>query len=239
MSKHFITTGLSAVTLAAGLMMAAPAQAQLGGVTGSVSGTLDAPIRSTTDISARTRTRAKVKTPQPRSNVRIKANSPVTVTYGTTRSGGYHSHNHYGRHTHTHGYDHFYDDHSHGHAHGHSHAHSGGSHVYLHGEIKSRDKDKPSKDKKQAEVMVVYTKAELLTYGTPLRTQSGASMGTIKTLQRTQEGEIVGVTASNTLNVIPVEELTVYGNVLVHTLPEPKPHTKTDINFEAEVVMVD
>ena len=228
MSKQNLITGLSAITLAAGLMIAAPAQAQLGGLSGSVGGTVDSSVRSSTDISARTRTHAKVTAPAPRTKVKARVSGPTVVTYGSTRSGGYHSHSHYGRHTHTHGYDHFYDDHSHGHSHG--------SHVYMRGEIKSGEKDDKAKDEKQTEVTVIYTKADLLAYGTPLRTQSGASMGTVTTLQRTQDGEIVGVTAGTTLNIIPVEELTADGNVLVHTLPQAD--VKTTVELEAEVEMV-
>ncbi|WP_026942652.1 hypothetical protein [Hellea balneolensis] len=222
MSKRIYTAGLSTLTLIAGLAIAAPASAQLGGLTGSVGGTIDGSVRSSTDISTRTRATVrtpKAKVPKPQTRVRVRAGSPATVRYGTTRSGGYHSHGGYHYHTHTHGYDHFYDDHHHGHS----------THVHIHGEGKTN---------KKAEV--VYTKADLLTFGTPIRTQSGASMGTITTLQRAEDGDIIGITAGSTLNLIPVSELTVDGNILIHTLPPREASTKTkgEIAFEAEVEMV-
>lgn len=230
MSKRNYTMGLSVMALISTLAMAAPASAQLGGLSGSVGGTLDSSVRSSTDISTRTRSTVrtpKTTAPKSRTNVKVRAGSPAKVRYGSTRSGGYHSHGHYGYHTHTHGYDHFYDDHSHGHGHS--------THVHIHGHAKSEDKEET-----HAKAAVVYSKADLLVYGTPVRTQSGASMGTITTLQRAEGGEIVGVTAGSTLNLIPVNELTVDGNVLIHTLPLKEASTKTkgEIAFEAEVEMV-
>ena len=222
MSKRNTILGLTAVTLMASLAIAAPASAQLGGVTGSVGGAVDSTIGASTDISARTR--ATVRTPAPRSSVKVRAASPVKVTYGATRSGGYHDHGHYRHHTHTLGYDHFYDDHTHGHS---------STHVYIHGETKDRKKDDKKKDEKQAEVIVVYTKADLLTYGTPVRSETGVSMGTITSLQRMSDGEIVGVTIGDTKTLYSAGQLTVDGNVLVHSLP------KTQAEFEAEVEMVE
>jgi len=121
MSKRIYTTSFTALALIAGLSVATPSYAQLGGVTGAVNGSLNSSMRSTTDLSTRTRaratTRAKVKAPEirpeirteaPRTNVNARTGSPVVV-YGTTRSGGYHSHGYYGRHTHTHGHAHYYE----------------------------------------------------------------------------------------------------------------------------------
>ena len=234
MSKRIYTLGLSTTALIAALALASPANAQLGGVTGTVGGTVDSSVRTTTDISARTRSRAKVTTPRieaPRSDVKVRANSPAKVTYGATRTGGYHSHGHYRHHTHTYGYDHFYDDHHHGH----------GSHTYIHGEFKSGDKDgDKTKDEKQAEVTVVYSKDDLLTYGTPVRSEIGVSMGVITSLQRMSDGEIVGVTVGETKNLISVGQLSVEGNVLIHSLPAvASTKTKGELAFEAEVEMVE
>ena len=229
MSKRIYTLGLLTLTLTAGLTLCSPAYAQLSGVTGSVGGTVDSTIGTSTDISARTRTRARVKTPESRSKVKLRANSPVVVTYGTTRSGGYHTHGYYERHTHTHGYNHFHDDHTHSHSHG--------NHVHLHGEFKSGDKQKETKkDEKQAGLKVVYTKADLLAYGTPVRTENGGAMGAINSLQRVQDGQIIGVTVGDAMTLIPVGELYVDGNVLIHTPPKIK--TKSDLAIEAQIEMI-
>lgn len=222
MSNRIYTMGLSTLTLIAGLALATPAHAQLGGVTGSVGGTLDSSLGASTDISSRTR--ATVRTPQPRARVKTRTSGPTVVTYGNTRSGGYHSHGHHSYHTHTHGYDHFYDDHHHG------------SHVYVRGEFKSGDKDEPRKDEKKAEVTVIYSKADLLTYGTPVKTQSGGSMGVVNSLQRVEGGQIIGVTVGQAMTLIPVAGLRVEGNVLIHTPTTIK--TKGELAFEAQVEMV-
>lgn len=205
MSKQFIMTSLSTLIVVAGLAMASPAEAQLGGITGSVSGTVDSSVRQSTNITARSHTRAKIDVPSPRPNVKVRATSPATISYGATRSGGYHSHGYYRHHTHTHGHDHFYDNHTHARAHGYYQR----GNVSIHGEVKSGGKAKTQ----------TYSKADLLTFGTLVHSENGMSLGAITSLQRTRDGEIIGVTIGDATQLISADHLKVKGNVLVHHAP--------------------
>ncbi len=205
MSKQFIITPLSTLTVVAGLAMASPAQAQLGGLSGSVNGTLDSSVRQSTNITARSHTRAKLRVPSPRTNVKVRARSPATISYGATRSGGYHAHGDYHYHTHTHGHDHFYDNHAHAQAHGYYQR----GNVSIHGDVKAGGKAKTQR----------YSKADLLTFGTLVRSENGVSLGAITSLQRTRDGEIIGVTIGDATQLISVDQLKVEGNVLVHHAP--------------------
>ena len=86
----------------------------------------------------------------------------------------------------------------------------------VHGEFKSGGKKSEKKDANA----VVYSKADLLTFGTPVKSEAGASLGVISSLQRQQDGTIIGVTVGDRRDVMPVEQLSVDGNVLVFALPQ-------------------
>ena len=198
MTKTILTHSLTAFVAVAGLSIAAPAAAQIGGITGSVGGTIDNTTRSTTDLRANTRTR--VSPPKPNTSVKVRS----------TRSGGYHTHDSYSHHTHTPGRNGFADSHYHGHGDNHGH-------VYVHGEFSNKPKDK--KDTKKSAEAKAATKTELLTFGTVVYSDTGAELGPITSLQRMSDGEIVGITIANKTALIPIGDLTLINGTLVHSLP--------------------
>lgn len=118
---------VSGLILIASTLSAAPAFAQLGGITGSVGGAVDTTVRTNIDV------------PEPK----VRAEVPVSARIDSrarTRSSGTHYH---GRFAHDHGgfgYDHYHTD-------GHSHAHGYAS---LTVEIKADD------DRKDVGPMLTY-----------------------------------------------------------------------------------
>jgi len=100
---------ISGVALLFGALSAVPAQAQLGGITGSVNGNLDGAVNTSSTI--------RTDVPEPAAKVRVESPGSVGVSGRSySRSSGTHYH---GAYAHDHGYyaDHFHSD-SHSHTHG-------------------------------------------------------------------------------------------------------------------------
>ena len=201
MSKQIYITALSA--LAAGLMAATPAQAQLGSVTGTVDGTVNGSLGGTVNGTARSQSRIGVGLPDTPS-ARVNAPTRAKIRAGSSGPAYYHGGHYHGAYFHDHGhygYDHFHSD---------SHSHS-------HGYAKVVVKVDAKADAKADQPI-----GPLLAYGTEVRSKKGKNLGGISAMMRTETGMVTHILTPKVDKPIPIETLRADGNVLFTSLKKKK-----------------
>ena len=199
MSKK--SNGLNLVGLVAlmSVMSAAPAFAQLGGVTGAVGGAVDNSVRTTATI--RPTQTIRTDAPDVRAPARVRLDTRTSSSqrrYSNTRYSDTHYHGTYAHEHGRFGNDHFHDT-------GHSHTHGYASLVV---EAKA--------DKDRADV------GPLLTYGVQVESKKGKDLGRINGLTLTESGRVTSITVDGVPKPIPVDTLKVEGDILVTSMKKKK-----------------